>query len=56
MQLFRANDAASAMWTQKRALQQRDIALVKSGRAKQKDMILFTPAMARKAKVLNRPY
>lgn len=56
MQLFRTTESADAMWTHKRALQQRDIALVKSGRAKQADMMLFTPAMARKAKVLNGPY
>ena len=44
------------MRAHKRKLQKRDIALIESGRARQEDMHLFTPATARKAKVLNGPY
>ena len=45
-----------ALWANKRQLQKRDVALARSGKVKQSDMQLFTPAHARNAKVLNGPY
>lgn len=45
-----------ALWANKRQLQQRDVGLARSGKVKQSDMQLFTPAHARNAKVLNGPY
>lgn len=49
-------ESEDALWKRKRRLQQRDLALVASGRAKQADMHLFSPDLARRVKILNGPY
>ena len=49
-------ESEEVLWNRKRRLQKRDLALVASGRAKQSDMHLFSPELARRVKILNGPY
>ena len=49
-------ESEEALWKRKRRLQNRDLALVESGRARQSDMHLFSPGMAQRVKILNGPY
>jgi hypothetical protein len=46
----------AAMWKAKRARQAADIGKLVRGEAAQSDMLLFTEAQARGAKILNGPY
>ena len=52
----RATESEASLWRRKRSRQKEDLACVEGGRARQEDAYLFTPALARGAKVLNGPY
>lgn len=51
-----AAESEALLWRRKRSRQQKDLANLEAGRARQEDAYLFTPAVARGAKVLNGPY
>ena len=52
----RATESEASLWRRKRSRQKEDLASLHGGRARQEDAYLFTPAVARGAKVLNGPY
>ncbi len=49
-------ESEARLWRRKRSRQDMDLANIEAGRARQEDAYLFTPAVARSAKVLNGPY
>ncbi len=51
-----APESEASMWKAKRARQAADIEKLASGQVAQADMLLFTEAQARGAKILNGPY